>query len=33
MYFLIKDKKVFDKYNEIWIKISNIIKKKLNRIL
>ena len=29
MYFLIKDKKMFDKYNEIWVKVSNIIKKNL----
>ena len=25
MYFLIKEAKVFDKYNEIWEKVSNII--------
>ena len=29
MYILIKDKKCFDKYNEIWDKVSNIIKKRL----
>ena len=28
VYFLIKDKSFFDKYNEIWEKVSNIIKKK-----
>ena len=27
MYFLIKEVKVFDKYNEIWGKVSNMIKK------
>ena len=27
MYFLIKEEKVFDKYNEIWENIINIIKK------
>ena len=26
-YFLIKEEKVFDKCNEIWEKVSNIIKK------
>ena len=30
MYFLIKDEKCFDKYIEIWEKISNIIKKEFN---
>ena len=27
MYFMIKDKKHFDKYMKIWEKVSNIIKK------
>ena len=27
MYFMIKEEKVFDKYMEIWEKVSNIIKK------
>ena len=27
MYFLIKDEKLLEKYNEIWKKVSNIIKK------
>ena len=27
--FLIKDKKYFDKYNEIWNKVSNIMKNKV----
>ena len=27
MYFIIKEEKAFDKYNEIWEKVSNIIKK------
>ena len=26
-YFLIKDENLFDEYNEIWEKVSNIIKK------
>ena len=26
MYFVIKEEKVFDKYNETWEKVSNIIK-------
>ena len=26
MYFMIKEEKVFDKYNEIWEKVSNVIK-------
>ena len=26
MYFMIKEEKVFDKYMEIWEKVSNIIK-------
>ena len=29
MYFLIKEENVFDKCNEIWEKVSNIIKKQL----
>ena len=29
MYFLIKDEIFFDKYYEIWEKVSNIIKTKL----
>ena len=29
MYFLIKDENLFDEYNEIWEKVSNIIKKNL----
>ena len=29
MPFLIKDKKLLEKYNEIWKKVSNIIKKNL----
>ena len=29
MSFLIKDKKLLEKYNEIWKKVSNIIKKNL----
>ena len=29
MYFMIKEEKVFDKYMEIWEKVSNIIKKNL----
>ena len=28
--FLIKEKKVFEKCNEIWEKVSNIIKKEFN---
>ena len=28
--FLIKDKALFDKYNKIWEKVSNIIKKDFN---
>ena len=28
MYFLIKDRRFFDKYSKIWKKVSNIIKKK-----
>ena len=28
MYFLINDENFFAKYNEIWEKVSNIIKKK-----
>ena len=28
--FLIKDKTLFDKYNKIWDKVSNIIKKDFN---
>ena len=31
MYFLINDENFFAKYNEIWEKVSNIIKKKINR--
>ena len=27
MYFLKKEEKVFDKYNEIWESVSNIVKK------
>ena len=27
MYFMIKEEKVFDKYMEIWEKLSNVIKK------
>ena len=30
LYFLIKDEDFFDIYNEIWEKVSNIIKKQLN---
>ena len=30
MYLLIKEEKVFDKYNETWEKVSNIIKKEFN---
>ena len=30
--FLIKDEKFFDKYNEFWEKVSNVIKK-INREL
>ena len=30
MYFLIKEEKVFDKYNEIWERVSNIINKEFN---
>ena len=30
MYFFIKEEKVFDKYNEILDKVSDIIKKKIN---
>ena len=26
MYFLINDENFFDKYNEIWVKVSNIVK-------
>ena len=29
MSFLIKDKKLLEKYNDIWKKVSNIIKKNL----
>ena len=29
MYILIKDEKLFDNYNEIWEKVSNIIKKRI----
>ena len=31
MYFLIKDRRFFDKYSKIWKKVSNIIKKKKKR--
>ena len=27
MYFLINEEKIFDKYSEIWGKVTNIIKK------
>ena len=27
MYFMTKEEKDFDKYNEVWEKVSNIIKK------
>ena len=30
MYFMIKDKKRFDKYIQIWEKVSNTIKIKFN---
>ena len=30
MSFLIKDEKLLEKYNEIWKKVSNIIKKEFN---
>ena len=30
MYFLIKEEKYYDKYNEIWENGSNIIKKEFN---
>ena len=30
MLFLIKDKKLLNKYNEIWKKVSNIIEKELD---
>ena len=33
MNFLIKGENVFDKYNEIWDKVSDTIKKKINREL
>ena len=33
MNFLIKGENVFDKYNEIWDKVSDIIKKKLTENL
>ena len=33
MHYLIKDEKNFDKYNEICEKVSNIVKKKVNREL
>ena len=29
MHFMINEDKVFDEYNKIWEKVSNIIKKKL----
>ena len=29
MYFMIKDRKIFDKYVIIWENVSNIIKQKL----
>ena len=29
MYFMVKEEKGFDKYNEIWEKFSNIITKSL----
>ena len=31
MYFLIKDRRFFDKYSKIWKKVSNIINKKKKR--
>ena len=30
MYFLTKEERVFDKYDEIWEKVSNIIKKEFD---
>ena len=30
LYFLIKNEKLLEKYNEIWEKVSNIIKKEFN---
>ena len=30
MYFSIKDEKFLEKYNEIWGKLSNLIKEKFN---
>ena len=33
MYFSINDENVVDKYNEIWQKVRNIIKKEFNREL
>ena len=32
-YFLIKGEKVFDKYDEIWEKVSNIIRKINNELI
>ena len=33
MYFLVKCEKCFDKFNELWEKVTNIIKQKFNREL
>ena len=33
MYFFIKDENIFDKYNEIWEEVINIIKKAFSREL
>ena len=31
MYFLLKDEKLLEKYNEVWKKVSNIIKNEFDR--
>ena len=33
MYFWIKNEKCFDKYNQTWDKVSNIIKKNLTELI
>ena len=33
MYFLLKDEKLLEKYNEVWKKVSNIIKNEFDRKL
>ena len=30
MYFMVKEEKIFDRYMEIWGKVSNLINEKVN---